>query len=74
MSFLNTVLEKDLKSPITELSFEPTDFIIKGRNILMNENKHDVIDVFCKDQENRRILIEIQKGRNPKALPCFLDY
>ncbi|GAB4410515.1 MAG: hypothetical protein OHK0053_37330 [Microscillaceae bacterium] len=74
MAFLNTVQEKDLKSPITQVSLEPGDFFIKGRNMMLNESKHDVIDVFCIDQEGRRILIEIQKGTNLKAIPRFLDY
>jgi len=74
IAFLNTVLEKELKSPIATVSFKPNDFIIKGKNILINENKHDVIDIFCIDQEERRILIEIQKGTKTTAIPRFLDY
>ncbi|MGB0930127.1 MAG: Rpn family recombination-promoting nuclease/putative transposase [Chitinophagales bacterium] len=73
-AFLNTVLRDDLKSPIETVSFEPTDFIIKGKNTLVNRSKHDVIDIFCIDQEGNRILIEIQKGTNKLALPRFLDY
>lgn len=73
-AFLNTALEHDLKSPIKTVSFEPTDFIIKGKNRLIQEGKHDVIDIFCTDEENRRILIELQKGGSKRALPRFLDY
>ncbi|MGB0930287.1 MAG: Rpn family recombination-promoting nuclease/putative transposase [Chitinophagales bacterium] len=73
-AFLNTVLRDDLKSPIDKVAFEPTDFIIKGKNALINSAKHDVIDIFCIDQEGRRILIEIQKGGSKLALPRFLDY
>ncbi len=73
-SFLNTVLREDLKSPIETVSFEPTDFIIKGKNLLINRSKHDVIDIFCIDQAGNRILIEIQKGGSKLALPRFLDY
>jgi len=73
-AFLNTVLRDDLKSPIKTVSFEPTDFIIKGKNALINTSKHDVIDIFCIDEEGRRILIEIQKGGSKLALPRFLDY
>ncbi len=36
--------------------------------------KHDVIDIFCTDQEGNRMLIEIQKGGNKLAIPRFLDY
>lgn len=74
MAFLNTVLEKELKAPITEVSFEPNDFLIKGENILLNQNKHDVIDIFCIDQNENRVLIEIQKGTKVTAIPRFLDY
>ncbi|NJO02989.1 MAG: hypothetical protein HC880_16080 [Bacteroidia bacterium] len=74
MGFLNTVLEKDLKAPIVQVSYEPTDFIVKGESRLLNESKHDVIDVFCRDQEGRHLLIELQKGSNLRALPRFLDY
>ena len=40
-AFLNTVLKQELASPITELSYEPTDFIIKGKPILIQTAKHD---------------------------------
>lgn len=73
-AFLNTVLEHDLKSPIKTVSFEPTDFIVKGKNKLLQEDKHDVIDIFCTDEENRHILVELQKGESKHALPRFLDY
>ena len=73
-AFLNTVLRDDLKAPIEKVSFEPTDFIIKGKNTLINRSKHDVIDIFCIDQKGNRILIEIQKGASKLALPRFLDY
>lgn len=73
-AFLNTVLRDDLKAPIKTVSFEPTDFIVKGKNALINSTKHDVIDIFCVDEEGHRILIEIQKGGSKLALPRFLDY
>ncbi|MEZ4886348.1 MAG: Rpn family recombination-promoting nuclease/putative transposase [Chitinophagales bacterium] len=73
-AFLNAVLKENLKSPIQEVSFSETEFIIKGKNRLVNESKHNVIDIFCKDQEGNRILIEIQKGTNKLAIPRFLDY
>ena len=73
-AFLNTVLKEDLKAPIQTVKFEPTDFIVKGKNKLINRTKHDVIDIFCIDQEGNRILIEIQKGGSKLALPRFLDY
>ena len=73
-AFLNTVLKQELASPITDLSYEPTDFIIKGKPVLIQAAKHDVIDVFCITKHNERILIELQKGYNKRALPRFLDY
>jgi predicted transposase/invertase (TIGR01784 family) len=73
-AFLNTVLKQELSSPITDLSYEPTDFIIEGKSVLIQKSKHDVIDVFCITQQKERILIELQKGYNKRALPRFLDY
>lgn len=73
-AFLNTVLRDDLKSPIKTVEFQPNDFILQARNSLINEAKHDVIDIFCTDQEGNRMLIEIQKGGNKFAIPRFLDY
>ncbi len=73
-AFLNTVLEKELPSPITDLSYEPTDFIIEGKSLLIQKTKHDVIDVFCLTTQEERILIELQKGYDKRALPRFLDY
>ncbi|MDM8558650.1 Rpn family recombination-promoting nuclease/putative transposase [Candidatus Parabeggiatoa sp. HSG14] len=73
-AFLNTVLKQELSSPITDLSYEPTDFIIEGKSLLIQKSKHDVIDVFCITQQKERILIELQKGYNKRALPRFLDY
>jgi predicted transposase/invertase (TIGR01784 family) len=73
-AFLNTVLKQELSSPITALSYEPTDFIIEGKSVLIQKSKHDVIDVFCITQQKERILIELQKGYNKRALPRFLDY
>ncbi|MDM8558653.1 Rpn family recombination-promoting nuclease/putative transposase [Candidatus Parabeggiatoa sp. HSG14] len=73
-AFLNTVLKQELSSPITDISYEPTDFIIEGKSLLVQKSKHDVIDVFCITQQKERILIELQKGYNKRALPRFLDY
>lgn len=73
-AFLNTVLEAELPAPIVELSYEPTDFIIQGTSHVIQQSKHDVIDVFCLTERHERILIELQKGSNKRALPRFLDY
>ncbi len=73
-AFLNTVLEQELPSPITDLSYEPTDFIIEGKSLLIQKTKHDVIDVFCITTHDERILIELQKGSDKRSLPRFLDY
>ncbi len=73
-AFLNTVLESELPAPIIELSYEPTDFILQGTSRLIQQSKHSVIDVFCQTAENNRILIELQKGSDKRALPRFLDY
>ncbi len=72
-AFLNTVLEQELPAPITDLSYEPTDFIIEGKSLLIQKTKHDVIDVFCITTHDERILIELQKGYDKRALPRFLD-
>jgi len=73
-AFLNTVLKEELSAPIIKLSYEPTDFIIEGKSVLIQKSKHDIIDVFCITKHNERILIELQKGYNKRALPRFLDY
>ncbi len=73
-AFLNTVLEQELPAPIQEVSFEPTDFIIQGTSRLIQGTKHDVIDVFCLTERNERILVELQKGADKRALGRFLDY
>lgn len=73
-AFLNTVLEHELPTPIADLSYEPTDFMIAGRAPLLQKTKHDVIDVFCVTEQHERILIELQKGHDKHALPRFLDY
>jgi len=73
-AFLNTVLEQELSCPIADLSYEPTDFIIEGKSLLIQKTKHDVIDVFCITAHDERILVELQKGYDKRALPRFLDY
>ncbi len=73
-AFLNTALASELSAPIADLSYEPTDFIIKGKARLVQETKHDVIDVFCITEQNQRILVELQKGSNLSAMARFLDY
>ena len=73
-AFLNTVLEAELPAPIIELSYEPTDFVIQGKSRLIQQTKHDVIDVFCITKQEERILIELQKGSDKRALARFLDY
>jgi len=73
-AFLNTVLESDLDSPIQELRFEPTDFIISGKSAVIQAVKHDVIDVFCVTAQGTRVLVELQKGRDKRAYARFLDY
>ena len=73
-AFLNTALEAELPAPITDLSYEPTDFILQGKPRLIQKSKHDVIDVFCTTAQDERILIELQKGSDTRALPRFLDY
>ena len=73
-AFLNTVLGPMLAAPIRDLSYEPTDFIIKGTNRLVQNKKHDVIDIFCITEQQQRILVELQKGPNKRAIPRFLDY
>ena len=73
-AFLNTVLAPKLSTPIIEVTYEPTDFIIKGKTQLIQSTKHDVIDVFCTTEQNQRILVELQKGYNKRAIARFLDY
>ncbi len=73
-AFLNTVLAPELSAPITELSYEPTDFVIAGKSKLIQETKHDVIDVFCLTAQQQRILVELQKGTSKRAMARFLDY
>lgn len=73
-AFLNTVLEQELRSLITEVSYEPTDFMIAGSASVLQKTKHDVIDVFCITEQHERILIELQKGHDKHALSRFLDY
>jgi len=73
-AFLNTVLAPELSTPIIEVTYEPTDFIIKGKTQLIQSTKHDVIDVFCTTEQNQRILVELQKGYNKRAIARFLDY
>jgi predicted transposase/invertase (TIGR01784 family) len=73
-AFLNAALASELSSPIADLSYKPTDFIIKGKARLIQETKHDVIDVFCITEQNQRILVELQKGTNLSAMARFLDY
>ncbi|MCI5119616.1 MAG: hypothetical protein D3908_00150 [Candidatus Electrothrix sp. AUS4] len=73
-AFLNTVLAPELSAPITDLSYEPTDFVIAGKSKLIQETKHDVIDVFCLTAQQQRILVELQKGSSKRALARFLDY
>ena len=73
-AFLNTVLETELSSPIVDLSYEPTDFIIQGTAKLLQATKHDVIDVFCRTAQNQRVLVELQKGTSKLAIARFLDY
>ncbi len=73
-AFLNTVLVAELPSPITDLSYEPTDFIISGPAKILQETKHDVIDIFCITEQQQRILVELQKGTGKRAMPRFLDY
>ncbi|MCP4399592.1 MAG: Rpn family recombination-promoting nuclease/putative transposase [bacterium] len=73
-AFLNTILEAELPAPIADLSYEPTDFILQGKPRLIQKSKHDVIDVFCITAQDERLLIELQKGSDKRALPRFLDY
>lgn len=73
-AFLNTVLAPELSAPITDLSYEPTDFVIAGKSKLIQETKHDVIDVFCLTAQQQRILVELQKGTSKRAMARFLDY
>ncbi|MCP4610070.1 MAG: Rpn family recombination-promoting nuclease/putative transposase, partial [Planctomycetes bacterium] len=73
-AFLNTVLEAELPAPITDVSYQPTDFIVKGKPRLIQKSKHDVIDIFCITAQDERILIELQKGSDSRAHPRFLDY
>ncbi|MCP4695924.1 MAG: hypothetical protein GY862_03600, partial [Gammaproteobacteria bacterium] len=73
-AFLNTVLASELPAPITDLSYEPTDFVIAGKSGLVQETKHDVIDIFCLTAQQQRILVELQKGASKRAIPRFLDY
>ncbi|RKZ36872.1 MAG: hypothetical protein DRQ49_01715 [Gammaproteobacteria bacterium] len=73
-AFLNTVLAPELSTPIKDVTYEPTDFIIKGKNQLVQSTKHDVIDVFCITEQNQRILVELQKGYSKRAMARFMDY
>ena len=74
-AFLNAVLKEIIPYPIVEIELKPTDFIAKGDNRhVITEVKHTVIDVFCTDEKGRRILVELQKGKNLTALTRFLDY
>ncbi len=73
-AFLNAALAPELSSPIVDLSYEPTEFIITGPAKLIQKTKHDVIDVFCITEQKQRILVELQKGTDPRAMARFLDY
>jgi hypothetical protein len=33
-----------------------------------------VIDIFCITEQQQRVLVELQKGPNKRAIPRFLDY
>ncbi|MCP4699923.1 MAG: hypothetical protein GY862_24190 [Gammaproteobacteria bacterium] len=73
-AFLNTVLASELPAPITDLSYEPVDFVIAGKSRLIQKTKHDVIDIFCLTAQQQRIFVELQKGAGKRAIPHFLDY
>ena len=73
-AFLNAALASELSSPIIDLSYEPTEFIIKGPAKLIQKTKHDVIDIFCITEQKQRILVELQKGTDARAMARFLDY
>ena len=73
-AFLNAALASELSSPIVDLSYEPTEFIITGPAKLIQKTKYDVIDVFCITEQNQRILVELQKGTDTRAMARFLDY
>ncbi len=69
-AFLNAALASELTSPIVDLSYEPTEFIITGPVTLIQKTKHDVIDVFCITEQKQRILVELQKLDKPVFSPC----
>lgn len=73
-AFLNAALASELSSPIVDLSYESTEFIITGPAKLIQKTKHDVIDVFCITEQKQRILVELQKGTDSRAMARFLDY
>ncbi|MCW5213562.1 Rpn family recombination-promoting nuclease/putative transposase [Desulfobulbus sp. TB] len=73
-AFLNAALASELSSPIVDLSYESTEFIITGPAKLIQKTKHDVIDVFCITEQKQRILVELQKGTDNRSMARFLDY
>jgi len=73
-AFLNTVLQDELSSPITTLTYQPTEFISKAERQSLNLMKHVMIDVFVTTEDGTRALIEIQKGTEKADLIRFADY
>lgn len=73
-AFLNTVLQDELSSPITTLTYQPTEFISKAERQSLNMMKHVMIDVFVTTEDGTRALIEIQKGTEKADLIRFADY
>ncbi len=73
-AFLHTFLWDALLSPITNLSYQSTEFISKSERQYLNLTKHTIIDVFVTTEDGTRALVEIQKGTEKTDLIRFLDY
>ncbi len=41
-TFLNTILEQELRAPIKDVSFKPTDFILQGTSRLIQKSKPEI--------------------------------
>ena len=73
-AFLNTVLADELRAPIAQLTYRPTEFIPHAERHALNQLKHAIIDVFVTTEDGTRALVEIQKGTEKSDLLRFIDY
>ena len=53
-AFLNTVLQDELSSPITALTYQPTEFISKSERQYLNLMGYPIIDVFVTTADGSR--------------------